>query len=167
MKAIRRLLILATFGLCGVFLVPATTHAWPGTASIGVEAGLPLVTGFQANYHVRPNWQLGLEFGRVSGLTALGAEARWLIRGESHGFVPSIVAGAEQYFLEDGGRDATPVGLHLALGLDYYLDAPISFGVELGGMTTFGSSNGDQVKVFSIGNDVSKAMFNVGARYHF
>jgi len=164
---VRKLVLLLMLGAGGALLTPTATHAWPGRASIGVEAGLPLVTALEASYHVRPKWQLGLEFGRVSGLTVVGAEARWLMRGESQGFVPSIVVGAEQYFLEDGGYDATPAGIHAALGLDYYFRQPVSVGVELGAMKTFGSSNGDRVEVFSITNDVSKATFNVGARYHF
>jgi len=164
---VRRLVLLLMLGVGGTLFSPATTQAAPGNVSIGVEAGLPLVAGFEASYHVRPKWQLGLEFGRVSGLTVVGAEARWLVRGESSGFVPSIVVGAEQYFLEDGGYDATPAGIHAALGLDYYFRPPVSVGVELGAMKTFGSSNNDGVEVFSIANDVSKATFNIGARYHF
>ena len=131
MNGLKTILLAALIAAGGAVFAPARALAAPGAATIGFEAGLPLVAGFEASYRVRPAWRLGLQFGRVSGLTALGAEARWLIRGESRGFVPSLVAGAEQYFLEDGGNDATPVGVHLALGIDYFLyRAPVSLGAE-------------------------------------
>jgi hypothetical protein len=127
-----------------------------------------MVFGLGVTYPVRSDWRIGLAFGRVSGLTALSGEARWLMRREGDSrLVPSLAAGAEQYFLTDGGADATPVGVHAALGLDWYMDAPVSFGVELGAMHTFGTSDGSDVKVFSVENDFSSAIFNVGARYHF
>jgi len=165
----RRLPILLSLAvLAALCAVPApAARAAPGPLSLGVEVGLPLITGFEASYRVRPHWRLGAQTGRVSGLSVFGAEARWLPRGESGRLVPSLVAGAEQYFLEDGGREATPVGVHAALGLDYYLNAPISIGAELGVLRTFGGSGSDDVKVFSIGNDVSRATFNLGVRYRF
>ncbi len=168
MNGMKTILLAVLVAAGGVALPPAAARAAPGPATIGFEAGLPLVAGFEASYRVRPAWRLGLQFGRVSGLTALGAEARWLMGGESHGFAPSLVAGAEQYFLEDGGQNATPVGVHLALGIDYFLyRAPVSLGAELGVMSTFGSTGDEHVKVFSIRNNVTKPMFNVAARYHF
>lgn len=166
MKCIRILLSMALLSATGAFAAPSAAAA-PGRAGIGVEAGLPLVAGFEVSYRVQPQWRLGLQFGRVSGLSVFGAEARWLPRGERARLVPSLVAGAEQYALEDAGLDATPVGMHAAFGLDYRFDAPVSVGVELGVLTTFGASGSDRVKVFSIGKDVTRAMFNLGVRYQF
>lgn len=168
MNSLKTILLAVVVAVCGAPLAPAAAHAAPGPVSIGFEAGLPLVAGFEASYRVRDSWRLGAQFGRVSGLTVLGAEARWLMRGEAGGLVPSLIAGADQYFLKDGGRSATPVGVHAALGLDYFLrGAPVSLGAEIGAMTTFGSSNDEHVEVFSIRNNVTKATFNIAARYHF
>ncbi len=147
---------------------PASAQSNVGATAIGVEAGLPLVLGFDASYRVDPRWRMGVALGRISGLTALRAEARWLVRPEVRGaFVPSLIAGAEQYFLSEGDSHATPLGIHAAVGLDWYLDSPVSIGVRLGAMKTFGSSDSGDVEVFSVQNDFSSGTFNFGVRYHF
>jgi hypothetical protein len=139
-----------------------------GATSIGVEAGLPLVVGLDLSHRLNSSWRLGLGLSRIAGLTAVRAEARWMLRAEARGaFVPSLIAGAEQYFLSEGGDDATPLGVHAALGLDWYLDSPVSIGVRIGGLKTFGSSDGGDIKVFSVQNGFSSGTFNFGVRYHF
>lgn len=139
-----------------------------GATSVGVEAGLPLVFGVDATFRTDPRWRFGVGLGRLSGLTALRAEARWLLRPEARGrVVPSLIAGVEQYFLNDGDLDATPVGVHAALGFDYLLDSPVSVGVRVGGLKTFGSSGGGDARVFSIRNGYESGLFNLGFRYHF
>ena len=148
---------------------PATARAQAlGRVSAGLEAGLPLVLGLEASYLVTPRWRAGMAIGRLGGLTALRAEARWLLRPEERErVVPSIVVGAEQYFLKDGDRDATPVGIHAALGLDYYMTSPVSVGARVGGLKTFGSSDSGDLRVFSVQNGYTSGMFNIGVRYHF
>ena len=140
-----------------------------GNASFGFEAGLPLVVGLEFSYRIKPRWRFGASFGHLSDFSAIRAEARWLLREEARNrFVPSIVAGVEQFFLKDGPDEATPIGVHAAVGLDYYLrNSPISVGGRLGVLRTLGSSDGDDVKVFAIKNDFTSGMFNLGVRYHF
>lgn len=166
MKTIR-ILIATAVALAGGLIHPNTAQSAPGKGTIGFETGLPLVAGLEASWRVDPHWRLGVQYGQVSGMSALGAEARWLIMEEQQGFVPSLWAGANQFFLEDGGRDATPVGIRAGVALDYHLNAPVSFGAELGAMRTFGSSSTEDVRVFSIQANESIATFNVGARWHF
>lgn len=142
--------------------------AQPRGVSVGLEAGLPLVFGVDASFTTHPRWRLGAGFGRLSGLTVIRGEARWLLLPEQRGrLVPSLLAGLEQYFLEDGDLDATPLGMHAAFGLDYRLDSPVSLTARFGGLKTFGSSDGEGARVFSIRNDYATGLFNVGLRYHF
>jgi hypothetical protein len=147
---------------------PAAAQSDVGATAVGIEAGLPLVLGVDASYRLDPRWRVGLALGRISGLAALRAEARWLLGAEKRGrFVPSLIAGAEQYFLSEGDDDATPLGVHAAVGLDWYLESPVSIGVRLGAMKTFGSSDAGDIRVFSVKNDFSSGLFNFGVRYHF
>ena len=83
--------------------------------------------------------------------------------------MPSLIVGAEQYFLRDGDRDATPVGVHFAIGLDYRFQSPVSMGVRIGGLKTFGSSGGGGVRVFSIEDGYKSGLLQrlLGVRYHF
>lgn len=153
-------------GLCAAG--PAVAGLQRGSMALGVEAGLPLVLGVDASYRLDGPWRLGVGFGRISGLTALRAEARMLLRDEApERLVPGLVLGAEQYFLKDGDRDATPVGVHLALGLDYHFRSGFSMGARLGGLKTFGSSGGGDARVFSVENGQASGLFNLGVRYHF
>jgi opacity protein-like surface antigen len=147
----------------------ASAQAQVGVKAVGIEAGLPLVLGLDASYRVNPHWRVGIGLARLSGFTALRGEARWLFRTEARGaFVPCLFAGAEQYFLNKDGRDATPVGVHVGLGVDYFLtESPVSFGIRLGGLKTFGSSGAGELKVFSVRNGYRTGTFNMGVRYHF
>jgi hypothetical protein len=168
LNLIRSVCLGAALAVLPVVAPPAAAQSNVGATAIGVEAGLPLVLGFDASYRLNPKWRLGLALGRISGLTALRAEARWLMRPEARGsFVPSLVAGAEQYFLSEGDNDATPLGVHAAVGLDWYLESPVSIGVRIGAMKTFGSSDSGGARVFSVQNDFSSGTFNFGVRYHF
>jgi opacity protein-like surface antigen len=146
---------------------PASAQGGVGPISVGLEAGLPLVFGVESTYRLDPRWRIGLGIGRLSGLTAVRAEARWMIRPEiRERVVPSLIAGAEQYFLSKNGQDATPLGIHAAIGLDYYLASPVSLGIRIGALKTFGSSDGN-VRVFGVENGFSTGTFNLGFRYHF
>lgn len=139
-----------------------------GDKAVGIEAGLPLVFGLDASYRFDPSWRVGLGFGRLSGFTAIRAQARWLIlKEQADRMVPSLVAGAEQYFLSKGDRDATPIGIHAALGLDYHFRSPMSLGARIGILKTFASSDGGNLKVFGIKNGFSTGLFDIGLRYHF
>ena len=60
---------------------PAFAGGTTGRVSVGVEAGLPLVLGVDASYGLDGPWELAAGIGRLSGLTALRAEARLLMRG--------------------------------------------------------------------------------------
>jgi hypothetical protein len=149
---------------------PSPAHAQHalGRTTFGMEAGLPLVLGIEATQRVSPRWRLGLGLGRLGGLTAIRAEGRFLLGSETYErFVPSIIVGAEQYFLKKGDRDATPLGVHFAFGLDYHFGSPVSIGARAGGIKTFGSSGGGDLRVFSIENGYTSGTFNVGVRYHF
>lgn len=151
-------------------LAPSTAGAQHtvGQTSIGVEAGLPLVFGLEGTQRVTPRWRLGFGFGRIGGLTAVRAEGRYLLGSEmQRRFVPSLIVGAEQYFLKKGDRDATPLGIHFAVGLDYHFDSPVSVGARIGGLKTFGSRGGGDLRVFSVTNGFTSGTFNVGVRYHF
>lgn len=154
----------------GAWLVPRPAFAQSpaGPTSVGIEAGLPLVFGLQATHRVSSRWRLGLGFSRLGGFTAIGAEAGFLFAHDGYGrFVPSVVAGAEQYFLEKNDRHATPLGVHFALGLDYHFDSPVSVGARIGGIKTFGSSGGGNLRVLSVENGYTSGIFNIDVRYHF
>jgi hypothetical protein len=139
-----------------------------GQKAVGIEAGLPLVLGLDASYRVDPSWRVGIGFGRLSGFTAIRAQARWLaLREEPDRLVPSLVVGAEQYFLSKGDRDATPIGIHAAIGLDYQFRSPMSLGARIGILRTFASSDGGDLKVFGIKNGFTTGLFNIGLRYLF
>lgn len=139
-----------------------------GARAVGLEAGLPLVFGLDASYRVEPSWRVGLGFGRLSGFTAIRAQAQWLVlQEEANRLTPSLIAGAEQYFLSKGDRDATPVGIHAALGLDYHFSSPMSLGGRIGILRTFASSDGGSLKVFGIKNGFTTGLFDIGLRYHF
>jgi opacity protein-like surface antigen len=143
---------------------PAEAGPW----AVGLEAGLPLVFGVDASYRVEPNWRVGVGFGRLSGFTAIRAQARWLVfHEEANRLVPSLVAGAEQYFLSKGDRNATPIGIHGGLGFDYHFSSPMSLGARIGILRTFASSDGGNLKVFGIKNGFTTGVFNIGLRYHF
>jgi len=152
------------------FAEPAAVESAPGVGavSIGPEVGLPLVVGLDASYRIAPDWRIGMAIGRLSGITTVRAEARRLFGEEKRrSMVLSLTAGAEQYFLDDDGREATPVGVHLAAGFTYHFDSPLSFGVRIGLLKTFGSSDGGDIRVFSVRNDYSTGILNAGLRFHF
>ncbi len=158
--------VVFAWGVCAAG--PASAGASSGRVAVGVEAGLPLVLGVDASYRLDGPWRLGMGIGKLGGLTALRAEARLLMRREEpERLVPCLILGAEQYFLKDGQRDATPVGIHFALGLDYRFESPVSVGARIGGLKTFGSSGGGDVRVFSVENGYKSGLFNLGVRYHF
>lgn len=159
-------------GLCLIALGAITGRAAaqgnPGPRAIGLEIGMPLVLGVDLSHRLNDRWRVGLGLGRLSGLTAIRAEAQWLVRpGNGQRLVPLIVAGGVQYFLKDGDLEATPVGLHAAIGLDYHAESPVSFAVRLGGMKTFGSSGAGGARVFGVENGFTTGIFNIGARFHF
>jgi hypothetical protein len=152
--------------------VTTTTTSLPepeaGGVAVGLEAGLPLVVGVDASFRVSPDWRLGMAVGRLSGITAIRAEAKRLFGEErSRSMVLTLSAGAEQYFLDDEGREATPVGIHAAAGVDYHFDSPLSIGARIGILKTFGSSDGGDVRVFSVRNDYSTCILNATLRFHF
>lgn len=160
--------LLGTLLIGTVPALPAASQTIPGATSIGVEAGLPLVFGFDVSQRVNPNVRVSVGLGRIGGLTAVRAEGRWLLRDElSERFVPSLLAGAEQYLLKDGDLDATPAGVHAGFGIDYHFASPVALGMRFGGLATFGSSEGGDLKVFSVQNGFRSGFFNVGVRYHF
>jgi opacity protein-like surface antigen len=149
-------------------LPAAAQDSQVGDKAVGIEAGLPLVFGLDASYRVDPSWRIGLGFGRLSGFTVIRAQARWLaLKEQADRLVPSLVAGAEQYFLSKGDRDATPIGIHAAVGLDYHFRSPMSLGARIGILRTFASSDGGDLKVFGIKNGFTTGLFNIGLRYHF
>lgn len=140
----------------------------PERTSVGIEAGLPLVLGLDVTYSTAGPWRMGLALGKLGGLTALRGEVqRVLTTPGPRKAVPFIAVGAEQYFLRDGNRDATPMGLHAALGLEYHFDSPVSFGVRVGGLKTFGSSGGGDLKVFSVRNGFTSGTMSLALHYHF
>lgn len=157
--------LLMTLGVPG----PATAADYlRGRTAVGVEAGLPLVLGIDVTHATTDQWTLGLAMGRLGGLTALRGEARRLLATPApRKIVPYVAAGAEQYFLKDGDRSATPIGVHAALGLDYHFDSPVSAGVRVGVLKTFGSSGGGDLKVFSVENGFTSGTTSLSLRYHF
>lgn len=153
--------------LLGVAAAPAGAQESQGRLTAGLEIGMPLVLGVDVSQRLNERWRVGLALGRMSGLTAIRAEGTWLLREEvRRRFVPVVAFGGEQYFLNDAGRDATPVGVHAAIGLDYHADSPVSFTARLGGMKTFGSSGAGNVKVFGVENGFTTGLFNIGVRVH-
>lgn len=161
------LLLALAFGL----MAPSRSEAaaYPhGPTSVGVEAGLPLVLGLDATYATSDSWRIGLAIGKLGGLTALRGEVqRVLSTPGPRRVVPYLAAGAEQYFLSEGDRSATPLGVHAALGVDYYFDSPVSAGVRVGGLKTFGSSGGGDLKVFSVRNGFTSGTMSMSLKYHF
>jgi hypothetical protein len=152
----------------GVTMSIATAPSEAGAVAVGIEAGLPLVLGFDASYRIAPNWRIGAAVGRLSGMTAIRAEAKRLFGEErARSLVLTLSAGAEQYFLDDDGREATPVGVHAAAGVDYHFDSPLSVGARIGVLKTFGSTDGGGVRVFSVRNDYSTGIVNASLRFHF
>ncbi len=152
----------------GLMAGPAAAQGTVGRTAVGFEAGLPMVLGVDASHRMTPHLRIGLGFGRIGGLTSLRSEARWLLQEEVPlRFVPSLVAGAEQYFLKRDELDATPLGVHAAFAVDYHFASPVSVGVRVGALKTFGSSGAGDVKVFSIRNGYESGTFNLGVRYHF
>lgn len=160
--------------LCAAVVLAAT---WTGPAraqeplrqtAIGLEAGLPIVFGAKLTRRFSPRWRGSIGFGRLSGLTSVKAEGQWFVMPPGHGRVaPLMAVGGTQYFLKDGDDEATPVGVHAAIGVDYFMDTPVTLGARIGVMRTFGSSDGDDVSVFSVKNDYTTALFNLGVLYHF
>lgn len=168
----RRLRQLIAAGLClvawGAAPEPAAAQGTSGPRAVGLEVGMPLVVGVDLSHRLNERWRVGLGLGRLSGLTAIRAEGQWLLRPEvGRRLVPLLAAGGEQYFLKDGPLEATPVGVHAAVGLDYHADSPVSFTVRLGGMKTFGSSGAGGARVFGVENGFTTGIFNIGARFHF
>ncbi len=153
------------------FTAPPTEVSAPpevGAISIGPEVGLPLVVGLDATVRVNPDWRIGMALGRLSGITTIRAEVQRLFGEERRrAMVLVLLAGAEQYFLDDDGREATPLGMHVAGGFNYYFDSPLSFGARIGLLKTFGSSDGGDIRVFSVRNDYSTGLLNAGLRFHF
>lgn len=148
---------------------PASASGWTDTRlTVAVEAGLPLVLGVDATYTPAHPWRLGLALGRIGGLTALRGEVhRMLAVPAPRRIVPYLLAGTEQYFLRDGDRTATPLGVHAGIGADYCFDSPVSLGVRLGGLKTFGSSGGGDLKVFSVQNGFTTGTMSMALRYYF
>ena len=149
--------------------LPATAQPeYVGSTAVGFEAGLPLVFGLDMSYRVEPRWRVGVGVGRLSGFTAIRFQGRWLaLTEEPRRLVPSIAVGAEQFWLSKSGRDATPVGIHAALALDYHFESPMSVGARIGVLKTFASSDGGNLKVFGVKNGASTGLVNIGLRYHF
>lgn len=139
-----------------------------GSVAVGLEAGLPLIVGVDASFRVSPDWRIGMAMGRLSGITVIRAEAKRLFGEErARSMVLTLSAGAEQYFLDDEGREATPLGIHAVAGVDYHFDSPLSIGARIGILKTFGSSDGGDIRVFSVRNDYSTGILNAALRFHF
>ncbi len=145
----------------------AETLGYRSANTVGLEIGLPLVAGLEFTHRTDRNLRLGLGLGRMGGLTAIRAEATWLMRPEYPGkFVPLVVAGADQFLLKSGDSEASPAGLHGALGMEYHFESGFSMAARMGVLTTFGSSGSEEIKVFAVRNGFTTGFLNVGVRYH-
>jgi len=142
--------------------------SWDKSYSIGLQLGLPLVTGVDISGQYSKRLSASLGFGYVPDLITLGGQLRMnILEPAPEKIVPVVGIGLNQYWLEEDGNNNDTVALHLLVGGQRMFGGNYSLGMYLGYIWALSEGNNSNVSVWGVNGDMSKLFLGIEGRYHF
>jgi hypothetical protein len=141
---------------------------WEKSYSVGFQLGIPLVAGVDIAKQFSQRVSVGLGFGFVPDLIALGGQLKINVLAPSaEKVVPVVGFGLNQYWLEDKDDSTEPVALHVMGGVERLFGSEFGLGMYLGYMKTLTDSERPKIKVWGVNDDMSDLFLCVAGRYYF
>jgi len=145
-----------------------TGTGWDKSYSVGIQLGLPLVSGVDISGHFSPRLVGSLGFGFIPGLISLGGQIRMnVLEPGPDKIVPFVGAGLNQYWLEEHERNADGVAFHVLVGGERLFGPDYGLGVFVGFTATLSKSTDPHVEVWGVNDDMSKLFLGLEGRYYF
>jgi len=142
--------------------------SWDKSYSIGLQLGLPLVTGVDISGQFSPRLSASLGFGFVPDLITLGGQLRMnILQPAPEKIVPVVGIGLSQYWLEEDGNNNDTVALHLLAGGQRMFGSSYSLGLYLGYIKSLSEGNDHDISVWGVNGDMSKLFVGIEGRYYF
>ncbi|UCF77857.1 MAG: hypothetical protein JSW03_07010 [Candidatus Eiseniibacteriota bacterium] len=141
---------------------------WEKSYSVGFQLGIPLVAGVDIARQFNERVSVGLGFGFVPDLIALGGHLRVnILSPAAEKTIPVLGFGINQYWLEDRNETTEPVALHVVCGAERLFGPEFGLGLYLGYMRTLTDTENRRIKVWGVNDDMSDLFLSVSGRYYF
>ncbi len=141
---------------------------WDKSYSVGFQLGIPLVAGVDIAKQFSPRLSVGLGFGFVPDLIALGGQMRInILQPAPEKMIPIIGLGLNQYWLEEDQETAEAVALHVFGGVERLFGSEFGLGMFLGYTRTLTDTDNPDIKVWGVNDDMSDLYLSVAGRYYF
>jgi hypothetical protein len=142
--------------------------SWDKSYSVGLQLGLPLVTGVDISGQFSQRLSASLGFGFVPDLITIGGQLRLnILEPGSDKIVPVVGVGLNQYWLEKDNENNDAVAFHLFVGGQRMFGSNYALGMYLGYIWTLSESTDPHIKVWGVNDDMSKLFLGVEGRYYF
>jgi hypothetical protein len=141
---------------------------WDKSYSVGLQLGLPLVTGIDISGQFSPRLSASLGFGFVPDLITIGGQLRMnILEPGPDKIVPVVGVGLNQYWLTKDNENSDAVAFHLLVGGQRMFGSNYALGMYLGYVRTLSESTDPHIKVWGVNDDMSKLFLGVEGRYYF
>lgn len=141
---------------------------WEKSYSVGFQLGIPLVAGVDIAGQFSQRVSVGLGFGFVPDLIALGGQLRInILEPAPEKMVPLVGLGVNQYWLEDNEDTAEAVAMHVFTGVERLFGSEFGLGMYLGYTRTLTDTDNPDIKVWGVSDDMSDLYLSVAGRYYF